>query len=63
MTETAVSSDMGVGVALLFGVLGVGGALVMYVAAVSGSQVLSGWAFAGAMIAATILVAAVHLYD
>lgn len=62
MAETATGSDMGIGVAMLFGLLGIACAVVMYVAAVGHNQTLSGWGFAGAMIAGTILIAAVHLY-
>lgn len=63
MTEATTGSDMGIGVAMLFGLLGIGGAVVMYAAAVGHNQVLSAWGFAGAMTAAAILIAAIHLYE
>lgn len=61
--EVATGTDKRVGLAALFGVLGLAGALVMFVAALGEDQLLSGWGFAGAMLFATLLVAALHLYD
>jgi peptidoglycan/LPS O-acetylase OafA/YrhL len=61
--ETASATDRRVGLAALFGVLGLAGAFVMFVAALGDQQLLSGWGFAGAMLGATLLVAALHLYD
>jgi hypothetical protein len=46
----------------LFGLLGLVGALAMYVGAVSGSQLTAALGFAGAMLAASILVVAIHVY-
>lgn len=61
--ETAPGTDMRVGLAALFGLLGIGGAFVMLVAGLGEAQVVSGWAFAGAMLFATLLVAGLHMYD
>lgn len=61
MVETGRRSDMGVGLAALFGLLGLGGVLVMYL--YSHSHLLAGWGFAVAMFAATVAIAAIHLYD
>lgn len=61
--ETSVGSDMGLGLGLLFGALGVGGALVMLVAAFDHMQVLAGLGFAAAMVAGTVLIAALHLAE
>ncbi|PSP86891.1 hypothetical protein BRC90_11755 [Halobacteriales archaeon QS_4_69_34] len=58
MTADSTSTDRGVGVAVLFALLGLAGALVMYVAP---TQVVAGWAFAAAMVAGTVLVAAIHV--
>jgi hypothetical protein len=58
MATDSASTDRGVGVAVLFALLGLAGALAMYVAP---TQVVSGWAFAAAMVAGTVLVAAIHL--
>ncbi|WP_122089099.1 DUF7525 family protein [Halalkalicoccus subterraneus] len=56
---TQVTSDKGIGIGLLFGLLAAGGALAMV--AVPGG-LISAWGFAAAMIAGTILVVAVHAY-
>ncbi|MFB6117655.1 hypothetical protein [Halosegnis sp.] len=61
-TETG-SSDRRLGFSMLFGVLGVGGAVVMLAAALEGQQALSGWGFAAAMLAATLLIVALQAYD
>ncbi|MFC5970417.1 hypothetical protein ACFPYI_03655 [Halomarina salina] len=61
--EASVGSDMGLGLGLLFGALGVGGALVMLVAAFDEMQVLAGMGFAAAMVAGTVLIAALHLAE
>jgi hypothetical protein len=61
--EASVGSDMSLGLGLLFGVLGAGGALVMLVAAFDGMKVVSGWGFAAAMLAAALLIAALHLAE
>jgi fructose-specific phosphotransferase system IIC component len=60
MAETVAASDMGIGLAMFFGVLALVGAAGMYVMAAQ--QVLAAWSFAGAIIAGTLAVAAVHLY-
>lgn len=62
-TQTESAGDRALGLSLLFGVLGLVGAFGMYVFGVGGDQVPSGWAFALAMLAATILVTVVHVYD
>lgn len=62
-TRTESTGDMSLGLSLLFGALGLVGAFGMYVYGVGGDQVSSGWAFALAMLAASILVTVVHVYD
>jgi hypothetical protein len=62
MAGVTTGSDKSVGFAVLFGALGLLGALGMFVGATTGSQVTAAWGFAGAMLAASILVAAVHAY-
>lgn len=59
--ETAPASDKGLGLGLVFGVVGLLAALVMYAAGLAHAQLVSGWAFAAAMLAGSVLVAAVHL--
>lgn len=61
MAELTTGSDKEIGFAVLFGVLGLAGALTMYVGAVSHSQLTAAWGFAVAMLAASVLVAAIHL--
>jgi hypothetical protein len=58
----AQTSDSGVGLGLLFGIVAVGGAFALLVTGLQGQQVLSGWGFAGAMVAAALAVIAVHVY-
>jgi hypothetical protein len=58
----AQTSDSGVGLGLLFGIVAVGGAFALLVTSLQGQQVLSGWGFAGAMVAAALAVIAVHVY-
>lgn len=60
--ETTDGTDMQVGFAMALGALGLLGAAVMYLAGVDGNQVTSGWAFAVAMLAASLAIAAVHVY-
>jgi hypothetical protein len=60
MTETAGESDMGMGLALLFGVVAVVAAVGMAVTVET--QVVAAWFFAAAMVAGTLAVAAPHLY-
>jgi hypothetical protein len=60
MSETVARSDMGIGLALFFGVLAVVGAGGMFVAA--DQQIVAGWSFALAMVGGTLAIAAVHLY-
>ena len=60
MTETAGGSDMGTGLALLFGVVAVVAAVGMAVTVET--QVVAAWFFAAAMVAGTLAVAAPHLY-
>jgi len=61
--ETTQGSDRRMGFSMLFGLVGLLGAAVMLVAAVGGQQALSGWGFAAAMLGASLLIAALHLYD
>jgi len=60
---TATSTDKGVGIPLAFGAIAVIGAVGMAVFGMTGDQVASGWAFAVAMVAGTLAVAAYHGYD
>lgn len=57
--STTGSTDRGVGLALLLGILAVSGALVSLLA--PGTE-LAAWGFAAAMTLGALLVAAVHLY-
>lgn len=61
MAETAIRSDKAVGLGLVFGALAVLGAVLMYVAAAR--QVLAGWGFALAVLAASLAVAAIHVFS
>lgn len=54
-----VTSDKGLGLGMLFGLLAAGGALGMV--AVPGGLV-SAWGFAAAVLAGVVLVVAVHIY-
>lgn len=59
---TAASTDKGVGIPLALAAVAVLGAVGMTVFGLSGDQVASGWAFAIAMLAGTLSVAAYHVY-
>ncbi|MFC7177477.1 DUF7525 family protein [Halosegnis marinus] len=61
--ETSQGSDRRMGFSMLFGVVGLVGAVVMLVAALGDQLVLSGYGFAAAMLGATLVVAALHLYE
>lgn len=56
---TETTTDMGLGVTLVFGVLAVLGALVMFAGA---PDLTAAWGFAGAMVFGSLAVVAVHLY-
>lgn len=56
---TQVTSDKGLGLGLLFGLLAAGGTIAMLVAP---GGLVGAWGFATAMVAGTILVLAVHAY-
>jgi len=60
MSETAGQSDMGIGLAMLFGVLAVVAAAAMAVTVET--QIVAAWSFAGAVVAGTLAVAALHIY-
>ncbi|PSP96991.1 hypothetical protein BRC89_12770 [Halobacteriales archaeon QS_4_70_19] len=60
--ESTATSDMSVGLSVLFGAFGVIAALAMLLTAIGHDQLGSGIAFAVAMIAGSLAVAAVHLY-
>jgi hypothetical protein len=60
MVETAAGSDMGIGLSLVFGVLAVVAAGVMAVTVET--QTVAAFAFAAAMIAGVLAVAAPHLF-
>lgn len=57
--EHAAESDKGIGLGIAFGLLAVGGALVMLAGP---TQVTQAWGFAGAMVAGTLAVVAIHAY-
>ncbi|MFB6171345.1 MAG: hypothetical protein ABEJ23_02345 [Haloarculaceae archaeon] len=59
---TSVSSDMDVGLGLLFAVVALVGAVTMYLSAGLHDQLLAGWGFALAMFAAGLAIAAMHVY-
>lgn len=65
MTQTgAAGSDMQTGLAMLFGVLGILAAIAMLVYGFNGNQShLAGWGFGGSVIAGSLLVAALHIYE
>jgi hypothetical protein len=60
--ESTASSDMATGLSAAFGAVGLLSALTMYVAAAGHDQVLAGLGFAGAMLAASVTIAALHLW-
>ncbi|MFB6150746.1 MAG: hypothetical protein ABEJ40_02965 [Haloarculaceae archaeon] len=60
MSETAGRSDMGIGLALFFGVLAVVAAGGM--AAMVDDHVVAGWSFAVALGAGILSIAALHRY-
>lgn len=60
--ETADSTDKGIGLPVLFGVLAVLGAVGLAVFGITGDQVASGLSFAVAMLAGALSVAAYHRY-
>ena len=60
MNETAGRSDMGIGLALLFGALAVVAAGGMAVTVET--QVVAAWSFTGAIGAGTLSVAVLHMY-
>lgn len=60
--ETAASTDMRVGLPLVFGVLAVIAAVGMAAFGIAGDQLASGLSFAAAMTAATLAVVAYHVY-
>lgn len=61
--ETTQGTDRRIGMSATFGVLGLLGAVVMLAAGVGDDQLLAAWGFAAAMLFATLLVVALHLYD
>lgn len=61
--ETISATDRRVGLSAVFAVLGLFGTLVMLASAFGGSQLASGFGFAAAMVFATLLITALHLYD
>ena len=56
-------SDRRIGLSMLFGVLGLLGAGVMLAASLAKQQIASGWGFAVAMLAGTLLIVALQVYD
>ncbi|MDG5774867.1 hypothetical protein VB773_15405 [Haloarculaceae archaeon H-GB2-1] len=61
MAAQTVSTDMGVGLGVAFGVVSVLAAAAMYLG--SADQTLAGWAFAVAMIAGGLGIMALHVYE
>jgi hypothetical protein len=61
MAETATGTDMGIGLAMFFGVLALVGAFGMF--ATYETNVLAGWSFAVAVVAGIVSILAIHLYD
>ena len=61
MATGTVSTDRGVGFAVLFTLLGLVGALTAFVGALAYSQIVAAWGLAAAMFAGAIAVAAIHL--
>jgi hypothetical protein len=59
---TTDSTDKGVGLPILFGVIAVLGAAGLAAFGITGDQVASGWSFAVAMAAGALSVAAYHAY-
>jgi hypothetical protein len=60
MATEATQSDVSIGLALVFSVIALAGAGVMF--AGPGQQVKA-WGFAGAMVAASLAVVFVHLFE
>ena len=61
--EASQGSDRRIGFSMLFGVLGLLGAGVMLAASLNEQQVASGWGFVVAMLAGTLLIVALQVYD
>ena len=61
--ETADSTDKGVGIPILFGILAVLGAAGLAVFGITHDQTAAAWSFAVAMIAGALSVAAHHRYS
>jgi hypothetical protein len=59
---SSASTDKRVAFPLAFGTVAVLGAVGMAVFGLSGDQVASGWSFAAAMLAGTLVVAGSHVY-
>ncbi|WP_224269270.1 DUF7525 family protein [Haloprofundus salinisoli] len=60
MATQTTRTDMGIGIAMLFSMLTLVGAAVMLAGP---NQFTQAWGFAGAMVAASLAVAAVHVYS
>lgn len=60
---TDLNTDMRIGLAMLFGAIGFLAALAMIITSVNDQQVLTGWGFAVAIVASSILIAVIHLYE
>lgn len=60
MSETVGHSDVGIGLALAFGLVAVLAAVAMAVTV--HDQVVAGWSFAVAMVAGSLAVAALHVF-
>jgi hypothetical protein len=60
--ETAAVTDKGVALPMLFGAIAVLAAVGLTAFGFTGNQVASGWAFAIAMLAGSLSVAAYHVY-
>lgn len=60
MVEPTASTDMGIGLALALSAVAIIGALVLYAGP---TQLGQAWGFMAAIVAASLAVSAVHLFD
>lgn len=60
MATTSLQTDKGIGLAMACVAVTLVGAVIMYGA---GSQAVQAWGFAGAMLAASLGVVALHVYQ
>lgn len=60
METGTVETDMGIGVAVVFALLTLGSAVVLLFAT---TQIVKAWGFAAAMVAASLAIWAIHVYE